>query len=129
MSVELNHTIIPAKDKWASAKFLADILNLEAGPEWGHFVPIRTANGVTLDFADREDFGPQHLRLSHQRCRVRRSLRPHPRRWVKYYATPRRERPGEINHRYGGRGVYFDDPNGHLMELITQPYGPVPQGG
>jgi hypothetical protein len=50
MSVELNHTIIPAKDKWVSAKFLADILNLEAGPEWGHFVPVKTANGVTLDF-------------------------------------------------------------------------------
>ena len=47
MSVELNHTIIPAKDKWVSAKFLADILNLEAGPEWGHFVPVKTANGVT----------------------------------------------------------------------------------
>jgi hypothetical protein len=54
MSVELNHTIIPANDKWASAKFLADILNLEGGPEWGHFVPVKTANGVTLDFDTRE---------------------------------------------------------------------------
>src|SRR5438067_13288228 len=60
MSVELNHTIIPAKDKWAAAKFLADILNLEAGPEWGHFVPIKTANGVTLDFDTREEFRPGH---------------------------------------------------------------------
>jgi hypothetical protein len=59
MSVELNHTIIPAKDKWVSAKFLADILNLEAGPEWGHFVPVKTANGVTLDFDTREELrGP-----------------------------------------------------------------------
>ena len=54
MSVELNHTIIPAKEKWVSAKFLADILNLEAGPGWGHFVPVKTANGVTLDFDTRE---------------------------------------------------------------------------
>ena len=61
MSVELNHTIIPAKDKWESAKFLADILNLEAGPEWGHFVPVKTANGVTLDFDNREDFRPEHF--------------------------------------------------------------------
>jgi len=60
MSVELNHTIIPAKDKWASAKFLAYILNLEAGPEWGHFVPVKTANGVTLDFDTREEFRPAH---------------------------------------------------------------------
>ena len=50
MSVELNHTIIPGKDKWGAAKFLADILNLEVGLEWGHFVPVKTANGVTLDF-------------------------------------------------------------------------------
>jgi hypothetical protein len=57
MSVEFNHTIIPAKDKWVSGKFLADILNLEAGPEWGHFVPVKTANGVTLDFDTREEFG------------------------------------------------------------------------
>ena len=48
---------------------------------------------------------------------------------VRFYATPRRERPGEINHRYGGRGVYFDDPNGHLMEIITQPYGDTPALG
>src|SRR5437773_842871 len=60
MSVELNHTINPARDRWASAKFLADSLNLETGPKWGHFAPIRTANGVTLDFADSEDFPPQH---------------------------------------------------------------------
>jgi hypothetical protein len=46
MSVELNHTIIPTNDKWVSAKFLADILNLDAGPEWGHFVPVKTANGA-----------------------------------------------------------------------------------
>src|ERR1700746_3549698 len=60
VSVELNHTIIPAKDKWVSAKFLGDILNLEAGPEWGHFVPVKTANGVTLDFDTREEFRPGH---------------------------------------------------------------------
>src|SRR6516162_4299424 len=48
---------------------------------------------------------------------------------VKHYANFRRERPGEINHLYGGRGVYFDDPNGHLLELITRPYGPTPEGG
>ena len=54
MTVELNHTIIPATDKRASAKFLADILGLEAGPEWSHFIPVRTSNGVTLDYADAD---------------------------------------------------------------------------
>ena len=129
MSVELNHTIIPAKDKWVSAKFLADILNLEAGPEWGHFVPVKTENGVTLDFAEREDFRQQHYAFLVSEAEFDAAFARIRAGGVKYYATPRRERPGEINHRYGGRGVYFDDPNGHLMELITRPYGPIPEGG
>ena len=129
MSVELNHTIIPAQDRWASAKFLADILNLEAGPNGATSCRSGHANGVTLDFADREDFRPQHYRVprSARRSSTRRSHASAP---AVSGITPRsrRERPGEINHRYGGRGVYFDDPNGHLMELITQPYGPTPRG-
>ena len=80
MSVELNHTIIPARDRWASAKFLADILNLEAGPEWGHFAPIRTANGVTLDFARSRGFPAAALCVPRQRGGVRRGARAHPRR-------------------------------------------------
>ena len=129
MSVELNHTIIPAKDKWASAKFLADILNLEAGPEWGHFMPVRTGNGVTLDFADAVDFRPQHYAFLVGEAEFDAALARIRAAGVAHYANFRRERPGEINHLYGGRGVYFDDPNGHLLELITRPYGPIPQGG
>jgi len=129
MAVELNHTIIPARDKRASAKFLADILNLEAGPEWGHFVPVRTANGVTLDFDEREDFRPQHFAFLVGEAEFDTALARIRAGGIRHYATPRRERPGEINHRYGGRGVYFDDPNGHLMELITQPYGDKPEQG
>jgi len=129
MTVELNHTIIPAKDKWASAKFLADILNLEAGPEWGHFVPVKTDNGVTLDFSDSTDFNPRHFAFLVSEAEFDAALARIRAAGVAHYANFRRERPGEINHLYGGRGVYFDDPNGHLMELITQPYGPVPQGG
>ena len=79
MSVELNHTIIPTKDKWISAKFLADILNLEAGPEWGHFVPVKTANGVTLDFDTREEFRPGHYALSATLNLTRRSPASAPR--------------------------------------------------
>jgi len=129
MSVELNHTIIPAKDKWASAKFLGDILNLEAGPEWGHFVPVKTGNGVTLDFSDAEGFRPQHYAFLVSEAEFDAALARIRAAGVKHYANFRRERPGEINHLYGGRGVYFDDPNGHLLELITRPYGPIPQGG
>jgi catechol 2,3-dioxygenase-like lactoylglutathione lyase family enzyme len=127
MSVELNHTIIPARDKWASAKFLADILNLEAGPEWGRFVPLRTDNGVTLDFADAVDFRPRHYAFLIGEAEFDAALARIRAIGVAHYANHRRERPGEINHFYGGRGVYFDDPDGHLMELITRPYGPTPE--
>src|SRR5271169_6611101 len=129
MTIELNHTIIPAKDKWASAKFLADILNIEAGPEWGYFVPVKTGNGVTLDFSDSEGFRPQHYAFLVSDSEFDAALARIRASGVKHYANFRRERPGEINHLYGGRGVYFDDPNGHLLELITRPYGPTPEGG
>jgi catechol 2,3-dioxygenase-like lactoylglutathione lyase family enzyme len=128
MSVELNHTIIPAKDKWVSAKFLADILNLEAGPEWGHFVPVRTGNGVTLDFSDAVGFRPQHYAFLVGEAEFDAALSRIRALSVPHYANFRRELPGEINHLYGGRGVYFDDPNGHLLEIITRPYGATPEG-
>ena len=92
MSVELNHTIIPAKDKWASAKFLADILNLEAGPEWGHFVPVKTANGVTLDFSDSADFRPQHYAFLFSEAEFDAALSRIRAAGVAHYANFRRER-------------------------------------
>ena len=127
MSVELNHTIIPAKDKWVSAKFLADILNLEAGPEWGHFVPVKTANGVTLDFDTREEFRSGHYAFLVSNAEFDAAFARIRAQGVRYYADPRRTKPGEINHLHGGRGVYFDDPNGHVMEIITHPYGDRPE--
>jgi len=126
MAVELNHTIIPAKDKWQSAKFLAGILNLEAGPEWGHFVPVKTANGVTLDFDNREDFRPQHFAFLVSDAEFDAAFARIRAQGVRYYADPRGAKPGEINHHHGGRGVYFDDPSGHRMEIITHPYGDCP---
>ena len=126
MSVELNHTIIPAKDKWVSAKFLADILNLEAGPEWGHFVPVKTANGVTLDYDTREEFRPGHYAFLVSDAEFDAAFDRIRARGIRYYADPRRTKPGEINHLHGGRGVYFDDPNGHVMEIITHPMAAGP---
>jgi len=128
MTAELNHTIIPARDKWASARFLADILNLEAGPEWGHFVPVHTGNGVTLDFANSTGFRPQHYAFLVSDAEFDAALARIRARGVSHYANFRREQPGEINQLYDGRGVYFDDPDGHLLELITRPYGPTPEG-
>ena len=127
MAVELNHTIIPATDKWRSAKFLADILGLEAGPEWSHFVPLRTSNGVTLDFAEAAEFRRQHYAFLVGEQEFDTALSRIKSAGIAYYADFNRDGRGEINHLYGGRGFYFDDPDGHLMEIITRPYGPTPE--
>ncbi len=123
MSVELNHIIIPAKDKQASAEFLARILGVEAAPQWGPFVPVEVSNGVTLDYADSDDFRPHHCAFLVSESEFDAIYSRIKEAGVSHYADPGRQRPGEINHLYGGRGVYFDDPNGHLMEAITRPYG------
>ncbi len=128
MTAELNHTIISARDKWASARFFADILNLEVGPAWGRFVPVRTGNGVTLDFANSTELLPQHYAFLVNDAEFDAALARIRARGVGHYTNFRREQPGEINQLYGGRGVYFDGPDGHLLELITRPYGPTPEG-
>jgi catechol 2,3-dioxygenase-like lactoylglutathione lyase family enzyme len=125
MSVELNHTIVHSRDNRESAEFLAHILGLEVGAEWGPFVPVETSNRVTLDFAT---IPPESIVMQHYAflvsdeefdaifARVKDA-------GLTYYADPHRQRPGEINHNDGGRGVYWADPDGHFMEIITRPYG------
>jgi catechol 2,3-dioxygenase-like lactoylglutathione lyase family enzyme len=125
MPIELNHTIIQVADKWTSARFLAGILGLEAGPEWGRFVPIRLANGVTLDFADATSLRSQHYAFLVSEAEFDAGLARLEGGGAAFYAAPDRSGRGAINHLYGGRGVYFDDPSGHLYELITKPYGPA----
>jgi catechol 2,3-dioxygenase-like lactoylglutathione lyase family enzyme len=128
MGVALNHIIVPARDRWASAKFLAGILGLEVGAAWGHFAPVQTNNGVTLDFADDDDFRSQHYAFLVSEAEFDAGLARIKSAGVKFYSNFDGAGPGQINHRYGGRGVYFDDPNGHLLELITRPYATTPEG-
>ncbi|MDH6706654.1 MULTISPECIES: VOC family protein [unclassified Kitasatospora] len=124
MAVELNHTIVHARDKRESAEFLAAILGLEAGPDWGPFVPVSTGNGVTLDFAtsDPDSISAQHYAFLISEEEFDAAFGRIQQRGLSFWADPHRERPGEINHNDGGRGVYFLDPVGHVMELITRPY-------
>src|ERR1700739_2305587 len=84
--------------------------------------------GHSLDFSDAEGFRSQHYAFLVSDAEFDAALARIRASGVKHYANFRRERPGEINHLYGGRGVYFDDPNGHLIELITRPYSPIPEG-
>lgn len=119
----LNHIIVPAHDKDASARFLADLLGVEAGPQWGPFRPVQTGNGVTLDFVDSQDVRTQHYAFLVDDAEFDAAFAKIQGRGIAYWADPHKHQPQAINRHWGGRGVYFDDPNGHLLELITKPYG------
>ncbi|MEU0394664.1 VOC family protein [Streptomyces sp. NPDC006208] len=125
MSVELNHTIVAAHDKRASARFLADVLGLETGRPFGPFLPVETHNGVTLDYveAGEADIPPQHYAFLVSETDFDAIFARIEAAGLTYWADPSHSRPGEINHNDGGRGAYFDDPNGHNMEILTRPYG------
>ena len=124
MSVELNHTIVAARDKRAAAEFLATILGLEVGPPFGPFLPVETGNGVTLDFMDSsDDIASQHYAVLVNENEFDEIFGRIRQRGLSYWADPYRRERGRINEWDGGRGVYFDDPNGHLLEVITRPYG------
>jgi catechol 2,3-dioxygenase-like lactoylglutathione lyase family enzyme len=124
MSAQLNHTIVHAHDSQASAAFLAEILGLPAPGRFGPFVVVQTANGVSLDFMDDPGkISKQHyafLISEEEFDEIFARIRA---RGMAYWADPMRKRPGEINHGDGGRGVYFEDPDGHFLEILTRPYG------
>ena len=123
---DLNHIIIPAKDKDISAEFLADLLGVQAEAQWGPFRPVRTGNGVTLDFVTSKDVRTQHYAFLVSDAEFDSAFAKITKDGVAFYAHPNKSGPGEINTLYGGRGFYFEDPAGHLMELITKPYGDEP---
>ncbi|MFF9479578.1 VOC family protein [Streptomyces sp. NPDC014733] len=131
MSVELNHTIVHARDNRASAEFFAELLGLDITTEWGPFVAVALGNGVTLDFATvpTGDIAPQHYAFLVSEEVFDAAYEKIVRRGIPHHADPHGERPGEINHHDGGRGVYFPDPAGHFMELLTVPYGGWPAQG
>lgn len=124
MSVDLNHTIVSARDRDASARFLAEILGLAAPTPFGPFMVVETANGVSLDVAEAEgEIASQHYAFLVSEPEFDEIFGRIRERELAYWADPTQRRAGEINHDDGGRGVYFPDPNGHLLEIITRPYG------
>lgn len=124
MTVELNHTIVPARDAHASASFLAEILGLQAPTRFGPFWTVATENGVTLDFRDSDDALPiQHYAFLVSESEFDAIFARIREGGLEYWADPAHQRPFEINHNDGGRGVYWNDPDGHYLEIITRPYG------
>ena len=121
MAVQLNHTIVPSRDKKVSAQFLTDILGLDPPSVFGHFVAVQVANGVTLDYDNRDEVAPTHYAFLVSEPEFDEIFKRVTDRGVTYWADPGHQRKGEINtHR--GRGFYFSDPDGHNMEVLTRPY-------
>jgi catechol 2,3-dioxygenase-like lactoylglutathione lyase family enzyme len=124
MSPKLNHTIVWCRDKGRSATFLTEILGLPDAQPFGPFQVVELGNEVSLDFHEIEgDIASQHyafLITEDDFDPIFGRIRD---RELEYWADPAQRREGEINRHDGGRGVYFQDPDGHLLEIITHPYG------
>jgi catechol 2,3-dioxygenase-like lactoylglutathione lyase family enzyme len=120
-SIQIDHLIVPATDKVVSARFLGDILGVEPDAPMGHFQPLRIGE-VTLDFDDATNIRSMHIAFLVDENTFDASHKRLLERGAAIYADPARSQPGQINHRHGGRGVYFDDPDGHLFEIMTRTY-------
>ena len=124
MAIELNHTIVYSRDKRVSAEFLADLFGLPKPGAWGPFLTVGVSNAVTLDFLDTTDeIGSQHYCFLVGEDEFDAIFGRIQSGGHQFWADPGHTEPGVINTHDGGRGVYFDDPSGHNLEIITRPYG------
>lgn len=124
MPAKLNHTIVAAHDRNASALFLSEVLGLEPPVILGPFALVRVGDELTLDFVETQgDINPQHYAFLVSETEFDQIFARMEARRLPYWADPRRSKHGEINHWDDGRGAYFEDPNGHLLEILTRSYG------
>ncbi len=123
MAVELNHTIVNVRDKRESATFLAEILGLPEPTPYGPFLVVEVGNDVSLDFFDAETLHPQHYAFLVTEPEFDAILGRIQARGLPYWADPHQRQPDAVNTNDGGRGVYWNDPSGHVLEIITRPYG------
>jgi catechol 2,3-dioxygenase-like lactoylglutathione lyase family enzyme len=123
MTIKLNHTIVFSRDKRESAAFLTEILGLPAAVPFGPFLGVQVANEVTLDFMDTdESIMLQHYAFLISEAEFDTIFARIRAKKLDYWADPGRSRRGETYTFNGGRGVYFMDPSGHLLEIMTRPY-------
>ena len=124
MSVKLNHTIVHASDRDATAAFLTGILGLPEPAAYGPFLVVEVDNEVSLDVVqDSGTIQPQHYAFLVSEDAFDAIFGRITERGLDYWADPFHRVSGEINTHDGGRGVYWDDPDGHNLEIITRPYG------
>ena len=126
MAITFNHTIVAAKDRQESATFFTELFGLPSAQEFGPFLAVTLNHGVNLDYAqvaEDEEIRPQHYAFLVSEDEFD-AIYGRIREWqLQHWADPRGAHPNEINHNDGGRGVYFQDPAGHYLEIITRPYG------
>ena len=121
---ELNHTIVWCTDKHRSAEFLSDILGRPPARAFFSFLVVDLDNDVSLDFMEKDgQVAPQHYAFLVSDEEFDAAFARIEERGLDYWADPGRTQAGQINRHFGGRGVYFRDPDDHLLELITRPYG------
>ena len=126
MSVQLNHTIIWCGDQQLSANYLAEMLGRPAPRAFMHFLVVDMDNDVSLDFAEQDGtIALQHYAFLISEREFDEVFARLEKRKQTYWADPARAQVNQINHHFGGRGMYFEDPNGHSLEVITKPYGSV----
>jgi catechol 2,3-dioxygenase-like lactoylglutathione lyase family enzyme len=126
MSVRFDHTLVASRDKHASARFFADIFGLPDPEEAGFFVSVTLSDGVVLSYAQLPpdmDFPGQHYAFLVDDNTFDGILARIQAQGIPYWADPQMKQVGQINTNHGGRGVYFDDPNGHHLEALTRRYG------
>jgi catechol 2,3-dioxygenase-like lactoylglutathione lyase family enzyme len=123
MPVQLNHTIVAASDRWQSARFLAEILGLAEPTAYGPFAVVELDNDVSLDFIDDPEIHQRHYAFLVSEPEFDEIFGRIRARGLAYWADPFERQPGAINTNDGGRGVYWSDPDGHKLEIITVPYG------
>lgn len=130
MTAELNHTIVWCRDKMSSSAFLARILDRPPPVPFLHFMVVSLDNNVSLDFMEKEGaVSPQHYAFLVAEEAFDAAMARIGAEGLTFWADPARSLPGEINRHFGGRGVYFEDPDGHLLEIITRPYGSAEEVG
>lgn len=124
MSVQLNHTIVWCNDKEKSSAFLVEMLGLREAPiPFGPMLVVRLSNGVSMDFYQQDGkIALQHYAFLVSEEEFDQVFARVKAKGLTYWADPAREKPGEIYRHFGGRGIYFDDPDGHFLEVMTRPY-------
>jgi catechol 2,3-dioxygenase-like lactoylglutathione lyase family enzyme len=126
IAVEVNHIVIPARDKRASARLLAYILGLEVDADPDHFVRIHGNDGLTIEFSEPQGWWALQCAFLVGVAEFEAALSRIKRGTIDFYATFDGTGRGEINRLHGARSIYFDDPDGHLFELIEQTDVPAP---